>query len=287
MEFSEIKPFIRYAEKINDSYCNNKNHLLSYDHIMLYTMSGKCTIGVDNNEYTLKRGSLIIIKPGMEYIFLDSADLEAIILHFDYNNVNSIEKAFYIAPSPKNEFRKNQIIDIKIQTEQCFNSILSIEKYHHMEEHFKIILSEFKQRNRYFDFKTSAVMTWILIDISRHIYNTECQVNTSGTGIINDVINYIHENYNKDITNESISKEFNFHSKYINVLIKNKTGYSLHQYILLRRITKAIDYLQNTNMHIYEISEKVGFSDSCHFTKCFKQLVGESPKAFRKNINTA
>ena len=65
--------------------------------------------------------------------------------------------------------------------------------------------------------------------------------------------------------------------------MKNKTGYSIHQYILLNRISKSIEYLQNSNMHIYEIAEKVGFSDPCHFTKCFKQIMGDNPKKFRVN----
>ncbi|MBO5370250.1 MAG: helix-turn-helix transcriptional regulator [Clostridia bacterium] len=284
MEFSEIKPFIRYAEKIKGADCVADSPLVCYDHVMIYTLDGECDITVDDLSYESSRGCVMIIKPGVVYRYNKLSDsYSAIMIHFDYDSKYSVERGFYIPPTSPENFKSSKTIDTEISPEQCFNKTLHIGKCYNLEESFKSIISEFKKRDRYFDFKLSASFTILLIEISRQIYSLDSDTNITGESIINDIISYIHENYNKDITNASISQKFNFHSKYINILIKNKTGYSLHKYILLRRVTKAIDYLQNTDMHIYEIAEKVGFSDPCHFTKCFKQLVGENPRNYRKS----
>lgn len=281
MDFCEIKPYVRYVEKVSASDCPYDTTLLSYDHIMLYTISGAARLIVADSVYDIERGSIIIIKPGIPYAFVQSQEFESILIHFDYSGTDSVERGFYIKPADAAEFKANKIITAEIEPDSCFNRTLFVKKCNHLETYFKAILSDFIMRDKYFDFRISSAMVILLIDISRTVYAYDNYQLGSGANIINEVIDFIHENYDKNITNEMIAKKFNFHSKYINILIKNKTGYSLHKYILLNRISKSIEYLQNTNMHIYEIAEKVGFSDPCHFTKCFKQIMGDNPKSFR------
>ena len=47
-------------------------------------------------------------------------------------------------------------------------------------------------------------------------------------------------------------------------------------------VEKAKEYLQNTEMKTYEISEAVGVEDAGYFSKMFKKITGVSPKEFRK-----
>lgn len=283
MDFCEINPYVRYVEKISYLDCAYDKSLLSYDHIMLYTTSGTAQMIIADCMYNVERGSIVIIKPGTPYVFIKPKDFEAILIHYDYSKTNSVERGFYIKPVGASDFKPTKEIDVQIEPDSCFNRTLFVKKCNHLEAYFKSILSEFITRDKYFDFRISSSVIIILIDISRTVYAYESYESACGANVINEVIDYIHENFDKNITNEMIAKKFNFHSKYINILMKNKTGYSLHQYILLNRISKSIEYLQNTNLHIYEIAEKVGFSDSCHFTKCFRQIMGDTPKSFRGN----
>mgnify|MGYP001133640348 CR=1 FL=1 len=50
----------------------------------------------------------------------------------------------------------------------------------------------------------------------------------------------------------------------------------------LQNEEKAKEYLQNTEMKTYEISEAVGVEDAGYFSKMFKKITGVSPKEFRK-----
>ncbi|WP_139355905.1 helix-turn-helix domain-containing protein, partial [Clostridium beijerinckii] len=48
------------------------------------------------------------------------------------------------------------------------------------------------------------------------------------------------------------------------------------------RIHKAKELLGSNKLKIYEIAEKVGYSDSKYFCKVFKESTGMSPKEYMK-----
>jgi AraC family transcriptional regulator, transcriptional activator of pobA len=64
-------------------------------------------------------------------------------------------------------------------------------------------------------------------------------------------------------------------------LFKQVTGQSFVAYLNAFRVKKAQDLLVNTNKSIAEISLEVGFCNQSYFTVVFRQIVGETPLAFR------
>ncbi|MCZ4152102.1 hypothetical protein BZG21_47830, partial [Escherichia coli] len=42
--------------------------------------------------------------------------------------------------------------------------------------------------------------------------------------------------------------------------------------------------LENTDLKIYEICHKVGYSDAQHFARMFEKLTGCKPREYRKNL---
>lgn len=64
-------------------------------------------------------------------------------------------------------------------------------------------------------------------------------------------------------------------------LFKQSTGLTPHQYILQRRIDKAKYLLQESKLSITDIAFRVGFCDQSHLTRCFKRLLGMTPKQFQ------
>ncbi len=79
-----------------------------------------------------------------------------------------------------------------------------------------------------------------------------------------------------------MSEIFYVNRSYLSRLYKNKTGKNLFDAILHRRIEAAKQYLVNTDMKTYEISEAVGVEDAGYFSKIFKRMTGCSPKEYRK-----
>lgn len=63
---------------------------------------------------------------------------------------------------------------------------------------------------------------------------------------------------------------------------KKQFNDSPKNYILLKRLEKAKEFLTITNMSVKEIAFEVGFNDPLYFTRIFKKKIGMSPTNFIK-----
>ena len=63
---------------------------------------------------------------------------------------------------------------------------------------------------------------------------------------------------------------------------KAATGSSLIDYLQNLRIEEAKRSLENTDLPIEEISERVGYSDASFFRRLFKRLTGLTPSHYRR-----
>lgn len=100
--------------------------------------------------------------------------------------------------------------------------------------------------------------------------------------LILQVERYIDEKYKSKISLDDIADTLHVNRSYLSRLYKNKTGVNLFDAILYRRIEAAKEYILNTDMKTYEVSEAVGVDDAGYFSKMFKKTTGMSPKEFRK-----
>lgn len=104
------------------------------------------------------------------------------------------------------------------------------------------------------------------------------------TSLLNQVNEYIKKNYARRISLEEIAEAMHVNGSYLSRFYKNKTGKNLFDEICNLRIERSKEYLENTDMKAYEISEAVGFEDPGYFSKMFKKVTGLSPKDYRKQV---
>lgn len=80
-----------------------------------------------------------------------------------------------------------------------------------------------------------------------------------------------------------ISRELDLNPTYLSrEFPKYFDNMSYGEYIRKLRVEKAKDLLVNTNYKLTQIAYLSGFSDQSHFTKIFKEIMGESPSNYRK-----
>ncbi|MEZ4883567.1 MAG: AraC family transcriptional regulator [Chitinophagales bacterium] len=63
-------------------------------------------------------------------------------------------------------------------------------------------------------------------------------------------------------------------------------GTTINRYLRNYRMSKAKILLLEGSFNIGEISEKVGYSNASHFSKCFKEKYGVQPKEYAKKVMT-
>lgn len=81
---------------------------------------------------------------------------------------------------------------------------------------------------------------------------------------------------------ESLAKTLYISPQYLNRLFQQHIHKSPYQYLTSFRINKSKEYLINQpNLEIQEIAQRVGFQSPSQFIAIFKDKVGLTPKAFR------
>ncbi len=99
-----------------------------------------------------------------------------------------------------------------------------------------------------------------------------------------DMMNYISENFTKDISIKSISDTLHLNSNYISQLFKKETGVTYSSYITTLRINLAKELLAQPENTVTQVGEQCGFNDYFYFIKTFKKYVGISPSDYRRTI---
>lgn len=101
--------------------------------------------------------------------------------------------------------------------------------------------------------------------------------------IIKQVKDYVTLHINEDINREKIAEAVFINEDYLSRIFKQKTGITLSQYIVDKRIRLAKQLLSQTAIPVGDIALDLGYNSFSHFSKIFKENTGDTPAAFRKH----
>ena len=97
-----------------------------------------------------------------------------------------------------------------------------------------------------------------------------------------DVFKFIEANYNKGITLWDVAKAVGYSPAYLTNRVKRETGHTVNRWIIERRMLQALRLLSSTNQSVEQIATEIGYQNTCHFFRQFRQYQGTTPQAWRK-----
>ncbi|MBZ4665140.1 response regulator [Mahella sp.] len=97
-----------------------------------------------------------------------------------------------------------------------------------------------------------------------------------------EILKFIAENYNCQISLNSLSAKYHFNPVYLSHLIKKETGYSFSDILLSIRLINAAKLIWHTKEKIGIICEQVGFKDQRYFSQVFKKVFNMTPHEYRR-----
>jgi two-component system, response regulator YesN len=102
--------------------------------------------------------------------------------------------------------------------------------------------------------------------------------------VVDDALKYISEHYNQDIAMNSVAQALFLNASYFSKIFREQVGATYSEYLTRIRMESAKELLKESYLKVYEIAERVGYSDYRHFTKKFKETQGISPGEYREGI---
>ncbi len=95
-------------------------------------------------------------------------------------------------------------------------------------------------------------------------------------------IEYIENNYpDSEFSIGRLAESMSVSEGHISRLFKAETDCSIGNYLTRYRIKKAMDYLKDVQVKVYEVAEKVGYQDIAYFSNTFKKLIGRTPSEYQ------
>lgn len=101
--------------------------------------------------------------------------------------------------------------------------------------------------------------------------------------IMREILVYIEENIEQDLSIDTVSKRFNFSKYYFHRLFTAIVGSTYNQYLLTRKLNRALYLMSNTDLNLTQISYQLGFSSPSAFTNHFKKKYGKGPLNYKKS----
>lgn len=107
------------------------------------------------------------------------------------------------------------------------------------------------------------------------------QTKTLSHSEVRDVIKYVYNNYNLDLSVETLADHVCLAPSYLSHIFKKETGENLGKFIKRVRMTKAKEMLEETHERIVTIAVAVGYSNVSYFCQSFREYFGVSPQKYK------
>jgi AraC-like DNA-binding protein len=105
--------------------------------------------------------------------------------------------------------------------------------------------------------------------------------------IIGPIIRHVARNYAAPINMLQMAREASLSQRHFERLFKKATGSTLSQYIVEKRIQRALQLIKKTDLKIDSVITMSGFRNRGNFYKIFTKRTGFSPESFRKSLITS
>jgi AraC family transcriptional regulator len=137
----------------------------------------------------------------------------------------------------------------------------------------------------------SAAVTTLCVRILRAytVRQGEASYATGGLGPARErrVREYIEADLERDLSIQSLADVVGLSPQHFAVLFRESTGFTPHQYVNHRRISRAQELLKGADVPLIDISMECGFSGQSQFITTFRKLVGMTPGRFRSSLTAS
>jgi len=257
------------SEKRQIITCNYNQHINSKHadrvldmHDLVYIREGEWSITQDGIDYSVKQGDIILLQSG----------------HHHYGTIpcNGIVKTMFIHfASHKNDC----LCECKERKSfYSFPVVAHCGEDPAVENYFKRIIAAFWEDGPYGKVKASAYLDLLLCAAS--------SIGANERSLADEIKKMINKNPGRFIPNEEFAQALGCSVRTVTSKFKENTGTSPHAWQMEQKCRIADELIRNEpTLTLKEVAATYGFYDEYHFGKCFKKIMGRSPKSASRFVS--
>lgn len=244
--------------------------------IILLCRKGHVRIRTQMREYTLSRGSMLLIMEGAIGECLEiSGDIQVLMMAFS-SRFKVMETGFRPSMEILAKIEKHPCLELSDREVDDITAIYNIMR-HRMEEPGFQAIEEL----------ATSCLTTLFYYISHHITSD----------VMHDAFHsrraeIIHNDFLALVENHSLRhRDIAFYAdrlcitpKYLSRIVREASGRSPKEWISIRIMLEAKVLLRDQSRSIQEISDILGFPNQSFFGTFFKKMKGLSPSAYRTSL---
>lgn len=243
--------------------CNFNQHIGSRHpnrimevHDLIFIREGCWQITQDGTEYTVNTGDVLLLQGGRHH----------------YGNIpcESVVKTCYIHfyPCSGDTVTENPQENSAYYT---FPMVVHCGRDSTVEKYFERMIRAFWSDEPYERAKVPAYLDLLL-----------CELSAAGrkkTSTADEIKSLIRRTPHRFLSNEELADTLGYSVRTITGKFRESTGVSIHTWQMELKCRMADELIQNEpTVKLKEVAATYGFYDEYHFGKCFKKVMGRSPK---------
>lgn len=231
---------------------------------MIYFISGRGSILMDDAEYPIVPGSFVLVKPRCVHAL----------------NASSLVKTLDVKFHLKGKTFRKQMTRAKDRLEDTEEwSVNLLER----------IRREGEQQGKHFRDLCNLLLAELLLLYLRHSDNmTKIASNevvsreSSMDQIVAQATQFIRDHHAEECDLTQIARVVGRSDRHVRQHFQDTLNISPRRYLLQYRVYKSQEFIKYSSYAFKEIAEMVGFKTVHHFTRVFHEICGEPPGTWRK-----
>ena len=226
-------------------------------YLVHYVTRGKGRLWMNDTCYVIEKDTMFLIRPGITCVYqadkddpweycwicIDGYDVENMLNNSGFDKVNLL---FF--DKSNGEVRDAMLNFIFYFSKYKNNEYMLLSRLYNIFGHMKIQMKKQQAKS---------------IHVER-------------------AIDYIYENYSKNISVTDIAEYLGIDRTYLYRLFKEEYNMSPQKYLLNFRLKTAMNKLEGGNMSIADIAYSCGFNDASAFCHQFKKVYKDTPLNYRR-----
>lgn len=250
---------------------------------IMYTIQGYCEVEIQTRpshteKVALKKGEFIIINANVPHRLIVDAANPCRMLNVEFRFTPN--KGVF--PSIQQLAAEDKLLISLLESEAPYLVLRDGDEVYHIMK--SLVLELDKAANRS-DLMVQVLIAQLLIRIARLWRETLNSGEVQSERYVKISMEYLHQNYDRDIQVKDIAGAVNLHPGYLQRIFKSLTGQTLMAYLTVIRMEKAKMLLLETDVPISEICDYIGVGSRQYFHMLFKDYTGLTPTDFRKSMH--